>query len=224
MGGMPTTDSSPNKSRPQFDAAASRARRTTLGSLAGCGLLAAALLLAACGGSSASPKPSSASAADNALKFSRCMREHGVKNFPNPETTSNGATKLQFKAEGTSPKTMEAAQQACRKFQEEGGEGPELSPQQKVEQEEAVQKFAKCMREHGIEVEASTSGGGVQVKIEGGPGAGGPNPRSPAFQEAQEACQGLMPGPKVKGGGPPPQTSTSPGGGEAQSFSSESGE
>lgn len=191
--------------------------------LAALALLAAGLILAACGGSS-SPSGSAASPAESALKFSRCMREHGVKNFPDPETTANGATKLQFKAEGTSPKTMDSAQAACQHFQEEGGEGPELSPQQKVEQEEAVQKFAKCMREHGIEVEASTSGGGVQVKVGGGPGAGGPNPQSPAFQEAQEACQGLMPGPKVKGGGAPPQTSKAPGGGETQGFSSESRE
>jgi hypothetical protein len=153
------------------------------------------------------------------------MREHGVKDFPDPEVAADGATKLQFKSspgEGTGPKTMEAAQQACRHFQEEGGQGPELSPQQKVEQEEAVQKFAKCMREHGIEVEASTSGGGVQVKVGGGPGSGGPNPKSPAFQEAQEACQGLMPGPKIRGGGPAAQTGNVPAGGETQGFSSES--
>jgi hypothetical protein len=161
-------------------------------------LLAAGLALAACGGSSSPSSDSGGSAGGSALKFSRCMRENGVKNFPNPETSADGATKLDFRVHTgeVSRQTLEAAQKTCQHFQEEGAkEGPELSPQQKVEQEEAVQKFAKCMREHGIEVEAGTSGGGISVKI----GGGGPNPESPAFQQAQEACQGLMPGPR---GGP----------------------
>lgn len=166
-------------------------------------LIVAGLLLAACGGSSSpSNSGSAASAADSALAFSRCMREHGVKDFPNPETGPGGATKLDFKAEGTNPKTMEAAQKACQHFQEEGGPGgKELSPQQKVEAEEAVQKFARCMREHGIEVQTQVGNGNVGIRI-GGPGAKGPNPNSPAFRQAQEACQGLMPGPKGGPGGP----------------------
>jgi hypothetical protein len=183
-------------------------------------MLAAGLLLAACGGSS-SPSGSDASGADSPLKFAKCMREHGVKNFPNPETTAGGATKLTFKAEGTSPKTMEAAQEACRHFEEEGGpQEREVSPQEKVEREEAVQKFAKCMREHGIEIEASSSSGGIQVQIHPGGGGGGPNPESPAFQEAQETCQHLMPGPK---GGAGFHSDKAPsGGGATQGFSMES--
>jgi hypothetical protein len=165
--------------------------------LATLGFLAAGLILAACGGSSP-PSDPAASAADSALKFSKCMRENGVKNFPNPEITGGGVS-LTFKGEGVNPATMDAAQKACQHFQEEGEQGPELTPQEKVEKEEEVQKFAKCMREHGIEVQASVSGGGVKVGIHGGPGAGGPNPNSPAFQAAQEACQDLLPGPK--GGG-----------------------
>jgi len=201
MGGMPTTDSSPNKSRPQFDAAASRARRTTLGSLAGCGLLAAALLLAACGGSSASPKPSSASAADNALKFSRCMREHGVKNFPNPEVSGNRVSLRIKPGPGgveASPQLMQSAQSACKHFQP--AEQTNVSPQEKVARQEAVLKFAKCMRGRGIDVHASATGGGVQIQIHPGSAGAGPNPESPAFQAAQKACQGLLPGPRDAGG------------------------
>jgi hypothetical protein len=162
-------------------------------------LLAAGLALAACGGSSSPSSDSGGSSDESALKFSKCMRENGVKNFPNPETSAGGATKLQFKVNKgeVSRQTMEAAQKACQHFQEEEAkEGPELSPRQKVEQEEAVEKFAKCMREHGIEVEAGTAGGGISVKI----GRGGPNPESPAFRSAQEACQGMLPGPKGEGG------------------------
>jgi hypothetical protein len=169
--------------------------RTRTHALAAALLVAAGLLLAACGGSSSS-SGSDASASDGALKFSRCMREHGVKNFPDPKTTGNGATQLGFKPEGVDSKTMEAAEETCRHFQEEGGPGgEEVSPEQQVEREETVQKFAKCMREHGIEMEASATGGGAQIQVN--PGGGGPE--SPAFKEAQEACEGSLPAPE---GGP----------------------
>jgi hypothetical protein len=176
---------------------------------ASCGLLAV-LILSACGGSSPG-RPSAANAADNALKFSRCMREHGIKDFPDPQV-SGGKVTLKFAvkpgaAGRVSPRAMDAAQNACKHFQ--AAQEPNLTPQEKVAREEAVQKFARCMREHGINVHASSSGGGVQVRVGGGPGSRGPNPESPAFQAAQKACQGLMPdkgaGPgtgSVKGGGP----------------------
>lgn len=176
-------------------------------------LFAVGLLVSACGGSSSpsgSASPGSAgSAEDSALQFSKCMREHGVKDFPNPETGPGGVTRLKFGGEGggADQATMEAAQEACQHFQEEGEEGHEPSPQEKVEREEQVQKFAKCMREHGVELEVQTSGGNTELKIQGSPG-GGPKP-GPAFEAAQEACQGMMPGPK---GGPGPGQTRSDGG------------
>jgi len=175
------------------------------------GALAAALVLAACGGGSSGSKPN-ASAADNALKFSRCMREHGIKDFPDPDVSSGGA-KLTFRAKGPgqggpSPQAMEAAQSACRHFQ--AADMPKLTPQEKVEREEQVRKFAKCMREHGIDVQTSTSGGGALMKIQAGRAAGGPNPESPAFQAAQKACQSLLPG---KGAGGPSTNSVKGGSG-----------
>jgi hypothetical protein len=99
---------------------------------------------------------------------------------------------------------MEAAQKACKKYQPEQ-QKLNLSPQEKVERAEAVEKFARCMREHGIEVHASSSEGRVRIGIAGKPGAG-PNPESPAFQKAQSSCQKLLPF-KGKGphGGPPPK-------------------
>jgi len=80
-------------------------------------------------------------------------------------------------------------------------------------QDEAkLAKFAKCMREHGVNVHASASDGRVQLQV-GGPGANsGPNPESPSFQAAQKACQSLLPF-KAKGGpGGGPSTSSEGGG------------
>jgi hypothetical protein len=162
------------------------------------GLLALTVALAACGSGSGNAKP--ASAADAAFKFSRCMREHGIKSFPDPQV-SGGAVKLTFKvrageAGAPTPQRLDAAQNACKHFQ--ASSAPKLTPQEKVAREEQVLKFASCMRSHGVDIHASTSGGGAQVRIGGGPGSNGPNPESPTFLAAQKACQGLMP---MKGAG-----------------------
>jgi hypothetical protein len=135
------------------------------------------------------------------------MREHGVKGFPDPEV-SGGRVSLKFSAKPGSPgaasqQTLDAAQRACRHFQAETQ--PNLTPQERVAREEAVRKFARCMREHGVEVHASTAGAGVQVHIQAPGGQRGPNPESPAFQSAQKACQGMLP---FKGAGPPSTGST----------------
>jgi hypothetical protein len=163
----------------------------------------ASLLLAACGGSSPSSTSSAAKEQQAEVKFAdfaKCLREHGIE----AETaTGPGGEGHGLKIKGGGPAKMEAAQKACKKYQPEP-QKLNLSPQEKVERAEAVEKFAKCMREHGIEVHASSSEGRVSVQIGGKPGAG-PNPESPAFQKAQSSCQGLLPFKKGPNGGPPPK-------------------
>lgn len=169
-------------------------------------LIALSSVLAACGKSSPSSSPTAAAAtrADDAVKFSRCMREHGIKNFPNPEG-SGGALRLRLRqraGEGVSPQTMQAAQRACRRYSPFAAELAKLTPQERIERQEAVLKFAKCMREHGIDLHASTSGDAVRIAVHAPAGtAGGPIPESPAFLAAQKACSGLLP--KPPGGLPP---------------------
>jgi len=165
-------------------------------------VVVAAALLAACGGSD-SPSASNAASKEQAAEqkaetrladFAKCMREHGV----NAETASGpgGGHGLKISGGSGGPAAMEAAQKACARYRPEPKK-VNLSPQQKVEQEEGVDKFARCMREHGIKVEASTAGGGVQIRIHssGSSGSGEPNPESPGFQKAQSTCQKLLPRP-----------------------------
>lgn len=156
-------------------------------------IAAVALALAACGGKSSSNPVAAEQSRERGAevklaRFAKCMREHGVQT----ETAAGSNSAVKVRASG-GPEKMEAAQRACARYRP-GAEEVKLSPQEKVAREEAVLKFAKCMREHGVIVHASTAGGGVQVRI-GGPGQGarGPNPESPAFQGAQKACQGLLP-------------------------------
>jgi hypothetical protein len=160
--------------------------------LAAPAVLAGCVLLAACGGSS--PAQSAASREKQAetklANFARCLREHGF----NAEVASlpTGGRGLKIRpGKGFGRGASEAAHKACARYQPEA-KTANLSPQQRVESEEAVQKFAKCMREHGIKVEASTKGGNIAIRIHAHPGSG-PNPESPAFRQAQNVCQKLLP-------------------------------
>ncbi len=163
--------------------------------------------LAACGGSSdpASGERAQEQQAETKLAdFARCMREHGVQAETAVGPGGGHGIKIGGPAGGSpqSPAAMEAAQKACARYRPTP-KAVNLSPQQKVEVEERLQKFAKCMREHGIKVETSTSGNAVRIGIHSA-GSGGPNPESPGFQQAQNDCQKLLPkGPGGKGGPSP---------------------
>jgi hypothetical protein len=190
--------------------------------LAVLGAIAASLVLAACGGSdsqsnaAANERSQEQKAETKFADFARCLREHGI----NAETASGpgGGHGLKIQGGNAGPAAMEAAQKACARYRP-APQKANLSPQQKVEQEEAVQKFAKCMREHGIKVETSTHGGAVQIGIHVRKGeAGAPNPESPGFQTAQKDCSKLLPGGGPKGApGPGPGPKEAPGPGAAKS-------
>jgi hypothetical protein len=175
--------------------------RSPLRWLALAGLALPALLLSACGGSSSSPTSSAAKEQQAEVKladFAKCLREHGVNATA---STGPGGEGHALRVQGAGGHAnMEAAQRDCKKYQPEP-QKVNLSPQQKVAQAEAVEKFAKCMRQHGIEVKASSSEGRISIQIHGKPGAG-PNPESPAFQKAQQSCQPLLPFKGKRAGGP----------------------
>lgn len=177
-----------------------RVRRMALTrGLAALAILAVSLLLVACGGS----KPGANAAASEAASelqqeakfanFAKCLREHGIN--AQTSTMPGGGHGLKVSpGSARGPAAFEAAQNACARYRPTP-KRVNLSPQQKVEFEEHVQNFAKCMREHGIKVEAQAKGGEFRIGIHGGPGSGGPNPESPGFQRAQSACQKLLPKP-----------------------------
>ena len=209
--------------RPEPFSTTPSARRARPLPVVALGAIAVSLTLAACGGSTTSNAADTEQAKEQKAEtkladFARCMREHGI----NAETATlpggGRGLKVSPRSGGPhGPQQFEGAEKACARYRPEPKQ-VNLSPQQKVEHEEAVQKFAKCMREHGIKVEASASGGGVQIRIHAHPGAeGAPNPESPAFQSAQQACQKFLP---FKGGGaspdgPPSTHSSGSNGGQA---------
>lgn len=113
---------------------------------------AMALLLAAC---SASPSPtdsvSSANAAGSAfskgLAYARCVRSHGVPDFPDPNSAGqfNKTTVQQLSAGNAQYQT---ATQTCAHLLPNSGGGPTAA---ELRQEwTGMASFARCMRSHGV--------------------------------------------------------------------------
>ena len=88
---------------------------------------------------------------------------------------------------------MEAANKDCQHFMEDaaGSFDPPSAEEQEKMKEQALE-FAKCMREHGIDMPDPTfgEGGGMTVNLGGPDSDSGIDPTSQEFQDAQTACAG----------------------------------
>ena len=160
-------------------------------------MAAVAVLAAACGGS---PSPSqSAPTYVQVLALAKCMRSHGVPNFPDPDAsggyslTANGSL---AGAGGSSVDINSSQAQAaygdCRHLVPGG---PSLSQLEQDEQQEQQQqakmlpvmlKYVHCMRSHDV---PNFPAPGQSKFGSGGP----PNVNSPQYLAAASACQHLLP-------------------------------
>lgn len=166
-------------------------------------LLAAGL--GACGGDNGSAgepnapnSPNTENVADDKaqLAFAKCLREHGVE-VSDPDASGRIQIRMSKKPGeegGMTPRKLQQATKDCRK--KTGGGPPEPTEEQKTEMRDQALKFAKCMREHGIDMpDPQFEGGGAMITRAGGKSGkgGGIDPESPAFQKASEACEDLLP-------------------------------
>jgi len=185
-----------------------RRRRPHLAALVGA--LALTLAVAACAGAgktsgvaslSGSDKPTATTSAGNtdpkqaALNFGKCMRQHGI-DMPDPKFDANGGMTITLRAGSpNAPKPddpkFKAAQQACQKFMPSGGQLTKPNAQQL---QQALQ-FAKCMRQHGIDMPDPKfdANGGIVTRGSSGRNGNGPRPDDPKFNAAQQACQKFAP-------------------------------
>jgi len=158
------------------------------------------LLTAACGGSpssSGSPSSTGSGSSSNAggsasppsaLAFSRCMRSHGVPDFPDPPPSFNG------KFPGSSPQQLgvsesriRAATGACQNLLPAvQGQAPLTAQDQ-----QDYLRAAACMRSHGITSfpDPAFSGGSVHFPIP--PSSIDTN--STRFIQARQTCEKLIP-------------------------------
>jgi hypothetical protein len=199
----------------------SQLQRRLLRGLALAGVVGLSLLAAACGGGSSGAKvaqigtnsssnragASNGSTAGDPTKFSACMRSHGVPNFPDPDSKGRILITSGVDANGhktgvdTNSPQFARARNACQKFQPNGGRP---SAAQQAQEQQAMLKFAHCMRSHGVPNFPDPKAGGQLVLGN----KSGVDPNTPQFRAAQKTCQKLVPGGPVVA--PPPAP---PGGG-----------
>jgi len=109
-----------------------------------------ALTSAACTGSPSSAGPGgsahAATAATAALAYARCVRSHGVPDFPDPDSSGQfSKTTLNRLAAGNSQ--YQTATGACTHLLPNSGGGP--SAAQLRQEWNGMASFARCMRAHG---------------------------------------------------------------------------
>jgi len=117
-------------------------------------VVATALPAAACSsgspssaGASGSPPSGGSANSSSGLAYSRCVRAHGVPDFPDPGSSGQLSKQAVVTAlRAVSDSRAEAATGACARLNPAGPENPILTAQ---EQQDYL-RAAACMRSHGI--------------------------------------------------------------------------
>jgi hypothetical protein len=161
------------------------------GSLAAA-ITGAALLTSACGGSSSSTAgPLSLSGVtDQALAYAKCMRAHGISNFPDPTVQDNAKGKgVGFSITGIDRNSAQFVS-ASKLCQRQTGFG-HISAAQLQAGMNAMLKYAECMRSHGIANFPDPIENSHQIGFNIGTGI---DQTSARFKAASKACVGFLPG------------------------------
>jgi hypothetical protein len=118
---------------------------------------------------------------DKALAYSKCMRSHGVPNWPDPVKTPSGD--YGFRTNGIDPNSPEfrSAGEACKSLYDWGSSDKPLTPAQ----QQAWLKWAKCIRSHGVPDFPDPTFSGSEVHIARG--------GTPQMQSAMDACKSQTP-------------------------------
>ncbi|MBO8201730.1 hypothetical protein JW613_26035 [Streptomyces smyrnaeus] len=186
-------------------------KRSLIRTLPAAALLLAGALLTGCGGDSSDgggeQDPAQEAAGDDgarsgagkqfdkALEYAQCMRDNGVKDFPDPKQ-EGGGVRIGGSGVDRGSAAFKEAEQACRDKapQMDGGKGKPLDSKK-------VAAWAACMRENGLDnfPDPAVNGSVMQLDMAGT----GIEPGSKAFQDAQKACRDKYPGGgiQMKGGG-----------------------
>lgn len=171
--------------------------------------LVCGLVIAACG-SSVNPSKAAPKSYGQALDFSRCMRSHGLSNFPDPSRTGHGIQLSAGPSSGVNPQSpaFQQAQQACKHLLPGGGQP---SAQASAQAKAHLLHISECMRAHGISgfPDPTTSPPSSPAGYSAIMGRGGVflaipssiDTQSPAFNQAAAACKFGPRGAPVRKGG-----------------------
>jgi hypothetical protein len=146
---------------------------------------AVSLLTAGCGGSSTTVATTTTPRPNGALAYARCMRSHGVTNFPDP-STAGGADKEAVVAalQAVSSSQAQAAQTACMHVNG-GSPGTGQSAAQSQTHTGAMLAFARCLRTHGFPSFPDPTSGQITHEMLAQAGI---NLHQPAVLQAADAC------------------------------------
>jgi hypothetical protein len=166
-----------------------RSTRRTLGPLATvavCGLLSAGC--ASAPSETAGGAGTRDTARGEAVRFARCMRDNGVRAFPDPDAsgrmTIDGV--LNGSSLDASAPAWKEAMSACKDLQPAGFTGHRRNAQQ---QEHAL-AFARCVRENGVQDFPDPTEEGPLIDTTRIPSAAGRGALDiPGFQAALDACR-----------------------------------
>jgi hypothetical protein len=152
---------------------------------------AAAVLATACGGSTPSSSSFSSGGSANyqkALAYSKCMRAHGVVNFPDPDAQGNIIQHVGPGQSAGNSSMEQAADKTCRHLLPGGGQA---NPAAQARVVNRYLKIAQCMRTHGLPnyPDPKVSNGSIIFGLS----AAGINVNSPQFKAAERACKSLIP-------------------------------
>jgi hypothetical protein len=113
--------------------------------------LLSGVLVAGCGGTSGIPEgsvsasASAASAITSGVAFARCIRSHGVPNFPDPKVSAH-TVRMGSASTPQSP-AFQSALHSCQSLLPKGPPGPEAAS---PKAQERMLNVSACMRKHGI--------------------------------------------------------------------------
>jgi hypothetical protein len=116
-------------------------------------VVAVIAVVAGCGGASSNGSDSGANgsgaaASSQAVKFAECMRNHGVKNFPDPDASGQLTIDAVANSSGVDTNTaaFQQAISACKSLEPSGFTGHKRTAEQQV----GALRFAQCVRDHGV--------------------------------------------------------------------------
>jgi hypothetical protein len=157
-------------------------------------IAAAPLLAVACSGSPSStgsggsPNAGGSANSTSAVAWSRCVRSHGIPDFPDPGS-SGQVPKETAQQLGVSDSVLRAATGACAAL------NPHQPPSQAQQRQQLTDdlKFAQCMRSHGVPnfPDPTSSDGRVEFVIS--VSRDGFDPHSPQILAKAHECQHVLP-------------------------------
>ena len=132
-----------------------------------------------------------ATSRDETVRFAACMRENGVRDFPDPNASGDQEFVDRIESLDPGSASWKTAIGACKDLQPPGLLGGKASPQEMRER----LGFAQCMRDNGIEDFPDPVQDGPLIDTSRIPSAAGKGARSiPGFQAAMEKCRDALTG------------------------------